>query len=55
MGRITQQASTEDAQTLQTTINLSETEQTRQVWPYLRDRRTDAYKDITKQFIDDKV
>lgn len=55
MGRVTHQASAEDAQTLQATIDLSETEQTRQVWPYLRDRRTDAYKDITKQFIDDKV
>lgn len=54
-GKITAQASAERPETLLATIDLSETEQIRQIWPYLRDRRVDAYQDIGKRFIDDKA
>lgn len=53
MGTIVTQASATDAEVIQTAINLDETEQTRQLWPYLRDRRIDAYEDISKRFIDE--
>jgi len=33
-------------------IDLSRSEQVRRWWPFLRDRRIDAYKDITRRFID---
>lgn len=33
-------------------INLSRSEQVRRWWPFLRDRRIDAYGDLTKRFID---
>lgn len=54
MGEITAQTSAKTPETLHTSINLSATEQIRQIWPYLRDRRVDAYQDIDKRFIDDK-
>lgn len=53
MGKVVTQASATDAETIQTTINLDEIEQTRHLWPYLRDRRIDAYNDISKRFIDE--
>jgi N-carbamoylputrescine amidase len=34
-------------------LDLSEIERQRQGWPFLRDRRIDAYQDITRRFIDD--
>ena len=33
-------------------VNMQRSEQVRRWWPFLRDRRIDAYKDITKRFID---
>lgn len=33
-------------------IDAAHNEQVRQIWPYLRDRRIDAYQDLTKRFID---
>ena len=33
-------------------INFSRTEEVRRMWPFLRDRRIDAYNDIVKRFID---
>jgi len=33
-------------------IDMAESEQQRLVWPYFRDRRIDAYSDITKRLID---
>lgn len=53
MGKIIIQASSENAETIQTRIDLTETEQTRQLWPYLRDRRIDAYNDLNKRYIDE--
>ena len=53
MGKIITQASSENAETIQTRIDLTETELTRQLWPYLRDRRIDAYDDLNKRYIDE--
>ncbi len=33
-------------------IDVHETEKQRLVWPYFRDRRIDAYSDLTKRSID---
>jgi len=33
-------------------IDRSRTEQVRRLWPYLRDRRIDAYADLTRRFLD---
>ncbi|MEM8582781.1 MAG: carbon-nitrogen hydrolase [Bacteroidota bacterium] len=33
-------------------INLAGSEQVRRIWPYFRDRRIDAYQDLTKRYID---
>jgi N-carbamoylputrescine amidase len=35
-------------------IDLSEIENTRNIWPFFRDRRIDSYKDILKRFSDDE-
>ena len=53
MGKIIAQASATKPENIQATINLDETEQTRQLWPYLRDRRIDAYGNLNKRFLDD--
>ena len=54
LGKVTAIASCENEETLYATIDLTETEQIRQIWPYLRDRRVDAYLNIDKRFIDEK-
>ena len=53
LGKIIKQASSSNAETILSIIDLSETEQTRQIWPYLRDRRIDAYENLSKRLIDD--
>ena len=47
-GKITAQGPADVAETLHASIDLDETERCRQVWPYLQDRRIDAYGDISK-------
>jgi len=42
----------ENETVLSTEIDLDRTEQTRRIWPFLRDRRTDAYYDLIRQYID---
>ena len=51
-GKIVTQCSANSAETIVTLLDLSETESIRQTWPYLRDRRVDAYQDLDKRFID---
>jgi N-carbamoylputrescine amidase len=53
MGKIVVQASSNGPETIQATIDLNESEQTRQLWPFFRDRRIDAYEELDKRFIDD--
>jgi N-carbamoylputrescine amidase len=31
---------------------MSRSEEVRRIWPFLRDRRIDAYQDLTRRFID---
>jgi len=33
-------------------VDMSRTETTRRIWPFLRDRRTDSYYDLIRQYID---
>ena len=54
-GRITARGPCDSAQTVHVTIDLGETERSRQVWPYLRDRRIDAYSDLGKRFVDESA
>lgn len=35
-------------------VDLNHSEQVRRWWPFLRDRRIDAYEDITKRYIDER-
>lgn len=53
LGKITTECSDKKAETMITTIDLSEIESSRQIWPYLRDRRVDAYQNLDKRFIDE--
>ena len=51
-GEIIKQFSTENEQTEVVEINLARSEKIRRIWPFLRDRRIDAYSDILKRFRD---
>jgi N-carbamoylputrescine amidase len=51
-GEILHQFSAEKEQTEVITINLSRSENVRRIWPFLRDRRIDAYDEILKRFRD---
>ena len=42
----------QDAETLITDIDLQRSESVRRIWPFLRDRRIDAYPDLSRRFID---
>ena len=53
-GELLYQASETKQETAIIDIDLKRTEGVRQWWPFLRDRRIDAYKDLTKRFIDNK-
>jgi N-carbamoylputrescine amidase len=51
-GRILAQASHNHEENLYADLDPAEVETTRQHWPFLRDRRIDAYGGITKRFLD---
>ncbi len=42
----------EGPEVLVTPVDLERTEAVRRIWPFLRDRRIDAYHDLTRRFID---
>jgi len=42
----------EEAEVVVVEVDMQKAEETRRIWPFLRDRRIDAYKEITKIFID---
>jgi N-carbamoylputrescine amidase len=50
-GEILAQASADNEEILCIPLDLQRTEQVRRIWPFLRDRRIDAYADLTKRFI----
>jgi len=51
-GEIVSQASSGKEENLIVEINLKRSEEVRRWWPFLRDRRIDAYGDLTQRFID---
>jgi N-carbamoylputrescine amidase len=51
-GRILAQASHDREEILTATLDPALIETTRQHWPFLRDRRIDAYTNITRRFVD---
>ncbi|MEX2367402.1 MAG: carbon-nitrogen hydrolase [Pseudohongiellaceae bacterium] len=52
-GEILSQAGPDQAEILCTQLDLGRTETLRRIWPYFRDRRVDAYKDILQRFLKD--
>ena len=50
-GVVLAEASTDKEEILITEIDLSRVEEVRRNWPFLRDRRVDAYGGITKRFL----
>ncbi len=51
-GEFLQQAGNRDEALLIVDIDLKRSESVRRIWPFLRDRRIDAYNNITKRYID---
>ena len=51
-GVVVAQASTGAEETLVATVDLAKVQEMRRHWPFLRDRRIDAYGDLTKRFRD---
>lgn len=51
-GEFLAQAGNEKAENLVVEIDLKRSENVRRWWPFLRDRRIDAYEDIVKRFMD---
>lgn len=51
-GELLAQADQDSETALIATIDMAKTDTTRRIWPYLRDRRVDAYGNITRRFID---
>jgi N-carbamoylputrescine amidase len=52
-GKILYQASHENEVTEVVSLNLTESDDFRVHWPFLRDRRIDSYKPILKRLIDE--
>ncbi len=42
----------EETEQLVVTLDMARSENTRRIWPYLRDRRVDAYEDLTRRYRD---
>jgi N-carbamoylputrescine amidase len=51
-GELLYEASGENEERAIVTLDMERSEQVRRWWPFLRDRRIDEYKDITKRYID---
>lgn len=51
-GELLAQASTDKAEILTATLDMQRSESVRRIWPYLRDRRIDAYSDLTLRYRD---
>ncbi|MBI5768160.1 MAG: carbon-nitrogen hydrolase [Verrucomicrobia bacterium] len=54
-GELLAKASTSREEILLATLDLGHVDATRTHWPFLRDRRIDAYGDLTKRFIDQEL
>ncbi len=53
-GQILAQAPADEEAVLVATLDLGRLDALRTEWPFLRDRRIDAYEDLTRRFIDDE-
>lgn len=53
-GRVIGRASSEKEEVLYVNCDFEKIDETRENWPFLRDRRIDAYTELTKRFIDKK-
>jgi N-carbamoylputrescine amidase len=51
-GELLAEAATDTASLLMTEIDMQRAEQVRRIWPYLRDRRIDAYAGLTRRYLD---
>lgn len=51
-GELLAKASNDQEELLLVELDLQHNEQVRRIWPFLRDRRIDAYQDLTKRFRD---
>lgn len=51
-GELLAEASTDQAEILTARIDFSDSEEVRRIWPFLRDRRIDAFDDLTKRYLD---
>ncbi|OGT54809.1 MAG: acyltransferase [Gammaproteobacteria bacterium RIFCSPHIGHO2_12_FULL_63_22] len=51
-GEFLAEASTDAAQVLLVDIDMARSENVRRIWPFLRDRRIDAYQDLLKRYRD---
>lgn len=51
-GELLYEASTTEEECVIVEVDMRRSEQVRRWWPFLRDRRIEEYKDITKRFID---
>ena len=51
-GTVMAMASADQDEILMATVNLNESESTRRLWPFLRDRRIDAYQQLKQRTID---
>ena len=51
-GRVIARASADEEETLLVECDLAAIEKTRREWPFLRDRRIDAYADLERRLID---
>ena len=51
-GEILAQASHDKEEIIMAEVDLTQMEEVRRNWPFLRDRRIDAYGDIMKRYID---
>ncbi len=52
-GELLAQASTQDEEVVVVALDLHRSECVRRWWPFLRDRRIEAFTDLTRRFIDD--
>ncbi|MQX54280.1 carbon-nitrogen hydrolase [Alcanivorax sediminis] len=51
-GEFLAQADSDSEQVLLADVDMDRSESVRRIWPYLRDRRVDAYRDLTKRYRD---
>ena len=51
-GELYYEASADEEESIIVSIDMKRSEQVRRWWPFLRDRRIEAYNDLTKRFID---